>query len=213
VLNDFTVVDLETTGLDPIEGRITEIAARRYRNGKLSAALAVLVKTGVAPEPDAVALNGLTLDTLDRHGLPEVDCLSKLFLLLGDSVLVAHNAAFEINWLHQARLRLGWEPLSCDFLCTKTLAVELKAGSGKSYSLKQLTADFGIALVDAHRAMPDVQATKALLDVLLHSEAHFKKAGPLLAELLNCCGLNKDGQGAHYPLPVGLPAYVKEVLQ
>ena len=209
MLSDFTIVDLETTGLDPIEGRITEIAARRYRHGKLAGALAVLVKTGVAPEPDAVALNGLTLDTLDRHGLPEADCLTELFLLLGDSVLVAHNAAFEVSWLHQARLRLGWEPLDCDFLCTKTLAVELRAGSGKSYSLKQMAHDYNIGLVNAHRAMPDVIATKSLLDVLMGFEMGLLAAG----ELLNCCGANRAPGGAHYPLPAGLPDFVKEVKQ
>lgn len=208
MLSDFTIVDLETTGLDPVEGRITELAARRYRNGKLAGALAVLVKTGVAPSADAVALNGLTLDTLDRHGLPEVDCLSKLFLLIGNSVLVAHNAVFEIQWLHQARLRLGWEPLACDFLCTKTLAVELAPGL-RSYALGKLCAHYGIELVNAHRAMPDVVATKGLLDLFLTRP----DVEAVCEQLRNCCGLNKDGRGAHYPLPAGLPAHVKEVKQ
>ncbi len=208
MLSDFTVVDLETTGLDPFTGRITEIAARRYRNGKLAGATAMLVKTGVHPTEDAVKLNGLTFDTLDRHGLPEEDCLTKLFLLLGDSVLVAHNAAFEISWLHQARLRLGWEPLTCDFLCTKTLASALLALP--SYSLKALTKLFGIPLENAHRAMPDVVATRELLNRLTSMPASDEA---LLESLRNCCGANRDGHGAHYPLPAGLPAHAKEVKQ
>lgn len=216
MLTDFTIVDLETTGLDPIEGRITEIAARRYRNGKLAGALAVLVKTGVPPTADAIALNGLTLDTLDRHGLPEADCLSKLFLLIGGSVLVAHNAVFEIHWLHQARLRLGWEPLACDFLCTKTLAVELAPGL-RSYALGKLCAHYGIPLENAHRAMPDVVATKGLLDKLSELQVNNMLSGTgnaaLPEDLLNCCGANRAPGGAHYPLPVGLPDFVKEVKQ
>ena len=200
MLSDFTIVDLETTGLDPVDGRITEIAARRYRNGKLAGATAMLVKTGVPPTADAIALNGLTLDTLDRHGLPEADCLTKLFLLLGNSVLVAHNAAFEISWLHQARLRLGWEPLACDFLCTKTLAVELAPGL-RSYSLGKLE--------NAHRAMPDVVATKGLLDLFLTRP----DVAAVCEQLRNCCGANRAPGGAHYPLPVGLPDFAKEVKQ
>jgi DNA polymerase-3 subunit epsilon len=209
VLSDFTIVDLETTGPDPLAGRITEIAARRYRNGKLAGALAVLVKTGVEPEPQAVALNGLTADTLDRHGLPEETCLSKLFLLLGDSVLVAHNAAFELCWLHQAKLRLGWEPLTSDFLCTKTLAVELTPGL-RSYALGKLTEHYGIQWTGAaHRAMPDVQATKSLLDLFLTRP----DVAGVCEQLLNCCGANKDGRGAHYPLPAGLPDHAREIKQ
>jgi len=209
MLSDFTVVDLETTGLDPFTGRITEIAARRYRNGKLAGALAVLVKSDVAPEPDAVKLNGLTADTLDRHGLPEAECLSKLMLLLGSSVLVAHNAAFEVSWLHQASQRALGVDFTNSFLCTKTLAVELTPGL-RSYALGKLTEHYGIQWTGAaHRAMPDVVATKALLDLFLT-----RPDVPAVCErLLNCCGANRAGQGAHYPLPAGLPDYVKEVKQ
>jgi DNA polymerase-3 subunit epsilon len=209
VLNDFTVVDLETTGLDPLTGRITEIAARRYRNGKLCAAMSCLIWAGVAPEAKPVALNGLTAELLELHGLDEETCLSKLFLLLGDSVLVAHNAAFELCWLHQAKLRVYGDDFYNDFLCTKTLAAEVAPGLS-GYSLDKLTSIYSIEWTGAaHRAMPDVVATKALLDCLMTFELGLLAAG----ELLNCCGANRDGRGAHYPLPVGLPAHAKEVKQ
>ncbi|WP_233635641.1 3'-5' exonuclease [Hymenobacter setariae] len=216
MLSDFTIVDLETTGLDPVAGRITEIAARRYRNGKLSGAMSALVWAGVDPEPEAIKLNGLTSDNLERHGITEWQALEMLQKLLGTSVLVAHNAAFEMAWLNQACWRWQDAPFAQPFLCTKTLAVGLKAGSGRSYSLKQLTHDYNIVWTGvAHRAMPDVQATKALLDILCHSEQHFAQAGPLLTELLNCCGTNPNKAlvGAHYPLPAGLPDHAKEVKQ
>jgi DNA polymerase-3 subunit epsilon/DNA polymerase-3 subunit alpha (Gram-positive type) len=211
VLNDFTIVDLETTGLDPVAGRITEIAARRYKNGKLSAALAVLVWAGVEPEPQAVALNGLTAELLQQQGVGEYEALEALRQVLGSSVLVAHNAAFEVSWLHQAIMRMhraaGPAGFYNNFLCTKTLAVELRAGSGISYSLKQLTHDYNIEWTGAaHRAMPDVVATNHLLKILLDLELGLLAAG----ELLNCCGV---AAGKNYPLPAGLPAHVKEVKQ
>jgi DNA polymerase-3 subunit epsilon len=210
VLNDFTVVDLETTGLDPVAGRITEIAARRYRNGRLCGAMSVLVWAGIAPSAEALAKtnNGLSLDVLEHHGLDEERCLSKLFLLLDDSVLVAHNAAFEMSWLHQARLRVFGDDFYNEFLCTKTLAAALLALP--SYSLKALTTLFGIPLENAHRAMPDVVATRELLNRLTSMPAC---DAALLESLRNCCGANRDGRGAHYPLPAGLPAHVKEVKQ
>lgn len=213
MLTDFTVVDLETTGLDPATGRITEIAARRYRNGKPTAALTTLVWAGVEPEPEAVALNGLTTELLQRHGASERAALGCLFesMCFESTVLVAHNAAFEMAWLNAASLRLFRIPFQQDFLCTKTLAVALRAGSGISYSLKQLTTDYGIEWTGAaHRAMPDVVATKALLDCLI---AQHEEVGVLAAaELINRVGVgSKDG--AHYPLPAGLPAHVKEVKQ
>jgi DNA polymerase III epsilon subunit-like protein len=204
VLSDFTVVDLETTGLDPLSGRITEIAAQRYRNGKLAGALAVLVWAGVEPGPDAVKLNGLTAEKLDRHGLPEADCINNLLLLLGSSVLVAHNASFEASWIHQASLRLTGAGFANDFLCTKTLAVSLL--ELRSYRLGALAELFGIPLENAHRAMPDVQATKALFDRLTSMPACTTAH---LESLRNTCGRGR----AHYAVQVGLPDHAKNIVQ
>lgn len=207
MFSDYTIVDLETTGLDPVGGRITEIAARRYRNGKLAAAMSLLVWAGIEPEAEAAKLNGLTGEVLQAQGLPEDYAVSSLLNLMHGSVLVAHNAAFEMCWLNQTLLRMCAKPFPNDFLCTKTLAIELKAGSGVSYSLKQLTSDLGIQWTGAaHRAMPDVVATKSLLDVLMQHETGLLAAG----ELINCWDVNAAKQ---YPLPEGLPAQAKKVLQ
>jgi DNA polymerase-3 subunit epsilon len=207
MLVDFTVLDLETTKLDALTGRITEVAARRYRNGRLAAAWSTLVWGGQEPEPEAVALNGLTAERLQAEGLDETAVATGLVHFLGDSVLVAHNAAFELSWLNQTYLRLFSAGFANDFLCTKTLAAALGAGSGISYSLRQLTHDYNIELVNAHRAMPDVVATVALFSEL--KKLAFQKQ-VLVRPFINCCGVHKT---KNYPLPEGLPGHVKTVLQ
>lgn len=206
MLHDYTVLDLETTKLDALTGRITEVAARRYRKGRLAAAWSSLVWAGQAPEESAVNLNGLTLERLHEEGVDEEDVACQLDYFTRGSLLVAHNAAFELSWLNQLWLRVFGVSFKRDFLCTKTLAVALGAGSGTSYSLRQLTSDYGIELVNAHRAMPDVVATKRLLDILLHRAG----SSNTVSSLLNCCGVHKTKQ---YPLPEGLPEHVNTVLQ
>ena len=154
----FVVVDVETTGLDPLIDQPVEICAARVVDGRIEATYATLVNPGIPIRPDASAIHHLT-DELVASGLTPADARAGLgaFIAPG-SILVAHNASFDSAFLS----RISAAP----WLCTMRLAKHLwpAAPNYSNQTLRYyLKATLPALDVQAHRAMPDVLATTALL--------------------------------------------------
>ncbi len=209
------VFDFETTGLNPHEDHVTEIAAVRIRDGREVGSFHTLVNFGGEVPAFITEMTGITTE-LCRQGLPALLAFRLLRNFIGDDVLVAHNAAFDVAYLDQMYRRLGaFNTVHNDFLCTKTLAVAAKPGvrslgtnpkNGKPlgpYTLANLCLHFGIELTGAHRAMNDVRATAQLL-----ADLAALVGWASASSLLNCCGMGAN----HYP-QVGLPAHAKPLVQ
>ena len=116
-LDRHVVVDLETTGLSPRHGhRIIEIGAVSVENGAIAEEFSTLIDAGV-PIPTMVqAIHGITDEMLEGQPRPE-EALPRFYDFITGSVLVAHNAAFDIHFLRHefARLKMG---LPHRHLCT-----------------------------------------------------------------------------------------------
>ena len=118
----FVVVDLETTGGPPGADAITEIGAVRVRGGAVESEMSTLVNPGRAIPAQITVLTGITNAMV--AGAPPVGEALTAFLawarLDGEStVLVAHNARFDVGHLRGAAraLGLGWsEPTVLDTL-------------------------------------------------------------------------------------------------
>src|SRR5439155_4245108 len=94
----FVVVDLETTGLRPGSARICELGAVRVHELEVVAEFQLLVDPGVPIGPAIAALTGLRDSEL--RGQPKPALAVRRFLqFAGDSVLVAHNARFDLSFL------------------------------------------------------------------------------------------------------------------
>ncbi len=100
------VVDLETTGLSPRQGhRVIEIGAVAIENGAVVGEFTTLIDAGV-PVPAVVqAIHGITDEMLTGQPKPE-EVLPLFHTFIADSVLVAHNAAFDIRFLRHEYARL-----------------------------------------------------------------------------------------------------------
>jgi DNA polymerase III subunit epsilon len=107
-LGRHVVVDLETTGLSPRQGhRIIEIGAVAVEGGAISDEFTTLVDAGVPVPIEVQAIHGITDEMLE--GSPKTEeALPRFREFIGDSALVAHNAAFEVTFLRHelARLKL-----------------------------------------------------------------------------------------------------------
>ena len=104
------VVDLETTGLSPRHGhRIIEIGAVAVEGGAIGDEFTMLVDAGVPIPLTVQAIHGITADMLEGRPKTE-EALRSFSAFIGDSVLIAHNAAFEVTFLRHefARLKLGF---------------------------------------------------------------------------------------------------------
>jgi len=162
----YVVVDLETTGLRPGSSRICEIGAVRVRGFELEEEFQTLVNPREPLGPVISALTGLADAELRRA--PPVEVAMRGFLrFAGDSVLVAHNARFDLGFLDRETRRLTGSRIAAPVVDTVGLARKLLAGRIARANLGALAYFFGTDVRPCHRALPDAQATAEILVGLL----------------------------------------------
>jgi DNA polymerase-3 subunit epsilon len=162
----YVVVDLETTGLRPGTSAICEIGAVRIRELEIVDEFETLVDPGLRIAPGASAITGIR----DEHlrGAPRpAEAVRRFLAFAGDSVLVAHNARFDLAFLDRETERLTGSRIAAPVVDTVLLARTLLAGRVKSFSLGQLAYFLGTDVRPCHRALPDAQATAELLLALI----------------------------------------------
>jgi DNA polymerase-3 subunit epsilon len=162
----FVVVDLETTGGSALFDRVLEVAAIRIENGVVTDRIECLVDPGMPIPPFVTRITGINVSLV--RGKPAFDTLLPgLRRLMDGAVLVAHNVAFDGNFLANAfkRAELPWDG---EKLCTLRLARRLIPGL-HSYRLDSLCAFLGFTFVQRHRAGPDADATVHLLRHLIET--------------------------------------------
>lgn len=159
-----TFFDLETTGLSPAQGhRICEVAFLRAHGEHIEYRFDELVNPQRPLDPRAFAINGITPDLLNSAPL-FVDLAPVINEALQDSILVAHNAPFDMAFLEHEFALLGQCVPVAYVIDTLRLARRLMQRS--SYSLHALSSDLHLDL-PAHRAMRDVQSLQGLFGYLL----------------------------------------------
>ncbi|GCD19986.1 DNA polymerase III subunit epsilon [Cellulomonas algicola] len=163
----FVVVDLETTGGTPADCEITEIGAVKVRGGEVLGEFQTLVDPGGPVPPYIQVLTGITTAML--VGAPRIETVLPSFLEFArDSVLVAHNAPFDIGFLKAAAARTGHTWPGNKVLDTVRLARRaVTRDEVPNHKLSSLAALFGASVTPNHRALSDARATVDVLHALL----------------------------------------------
>jgi DNA polymerase III epsilon subunit family exonuclease len=163
----FTVVDLETTGGAAGTDAITEIGAVQVRAGEVLGEFQTLVDPGVAISPFVSVLTGIT-DAMVR-GCPPISAVLPAFLEFArGSVLVAHNAPFDVGFLRAActELEIAWPGFAV--VDTAILARRvLTRDEVPNCKLSTLAGYFRSATTPNHRALHDARATVDVLHSLI----------------------------------------------
>lgn len=157
----FVAFDFETTGLSPAADRIVEIGAVGFHleeggsgwRAIVDGTYETLVNPGRPIPPEVTAIHGI--DDLSVSGAPAFREAAEGFLkFIEGSILVAHNAPFDLGFLAAETASAGIEnPPNPAY---DTIAIAKTAVSGlPSYSLKALAAAFGIDQTSAHRGADD----------------------------------------------------------
>jgi DNA polymerase-3 subunit epsilon len=162
----YVVVDLETTGLRPGSSQICEIGAVLVQGFEVVDEFETLVDPRVPLGATISALTGLT-DRQLRGAPPASAAVGSFLAFAGDSVLVAHNARFDLAFLDRETERLTGSRLAAPVVDTVALARRLLAGRVPRASLAQLSYFFGTSVQPCHRALPDAQATAEVLLALI----------------------------------------------
>lgn len=179
----FVVFDLETTGFSNKNDKITEIGAVKVENFKVVDRFSQLIN----PEKDisykVQELTGITNDLIkDKPTIEEI--LPKFVEFIGDSVLVAHNADFDMGFMQQKcrEQNIEFKNTSVD---TLTLARTLLPHM-KRFRLNLIAKELGIPLLNHHRAVDDAEATAHIFIKFL--EMIQKKGGEKLSDVNSILG-------------------------
>ena len=118
--SDYVVIDFETNGLEPRTCDIIQMAAVRYRNDVKVDSFASFVYTTIIP-PKVAELTSITLD--DCKTAPKLEeLLPQLLNFIGDDVIVAHNASFDLGFLMESMNRLNTPGRTFIYIDTLRLA-------------------------------------------------------------------------------------------
>jgi DNA polymerase-3 subunit epsilon len=199
----FVVVDLETTGGSPATSAITEIGAVKVRGGELLGEFQTLVNPEIAVPPFIAVLTGIT-DTMVA-GAPRLGAVLPTFLdWARGSVLVAHNAPFDVGFLRAGADSLGVRWPGFAAVDTARLARRvLTRDEAPDCKLSTLSRVFATETTPCHRALADARATTEVLHGLL------ERVGNLgirtYEELVSFTGLATAAQRRKRYLADGLP--------
>ncbi len=149
----FTAFDFETTGLYPASDRIVEFGAVKFRGGESIETFEHLANPGIPISPDAAAVSGIS-DADVVGARPVFEVVPEFVAFLGDTVLMAHNAPFDLGFLRAAVSLLGQPDIGNTIIDTQLLAMKAFPRR-RSYSLQNLATDLGLPPNRAHRALDD----------------------------------------------------------
>jgi DNA polymerase-3 subunit epsilon len=203
----FALFDVETTGLSPAYGhRVCEIACLCVCDGIETGRFESLVDPERSISAGAFRVNHITPEML--AGAPPFSAIAEpLLALMEDSVLVAHNAPFDLGFLAKELEIAKLAPP--EGAIVDTLALSRRIYRAASHSLSAITRTLELPAEPTHRAMSDVQATHHLLDRILHDLKHRWNV-TTLAQVI-------DFQGGPIPYPpprtLPLPPAIAEALE
>ncbi|WP_375423154.1 DEDD exonuclease domain-containing protein [uncultured Friedmanniella sp.] len=162
----FCVVDLETTGGAETD-MITEFGAVKVRGGQVLGEFQTLVNPRSHIPPLIAVLTGIT-NTMVASAPPLREVLPAFLAFAAGTVVVAHNAPFDVGFLRRACESLDYPFPRWPVLDTAALARQiLLRDEVRNCKLRTLSAHFRTAVTPNHRALTDAQATVDVLHGLI----------------------------------------------
>ena len=160
----YCVLDLETTGFSATTEKITEIGIMKLREGEVIDEFSCFVNPEKHIPQRVSEVTNITDDMVkDAETIDKV--FPKMLEFLGNSVIVAHNAGFDVGFLKQNARRLGYK-FDYTYLDTLSLAKDLFPDY-KKYKLGKIADNLGIKVEVAHRALDDVDTTVKVFKIML----------------------------------------------
>ncbi len=161
------IFDTETTGLDSDLDHIIEMGAMKVVGGQVVDEFSSFVSTDIELTQNITNLTGITQEML--AGQPAMsDVLPKFLQFIKGSIIVAHNAEFDMAMLRSAAARLGYE-INWPCFCTMKLTRKILPGLPR-YNLDTLAEHFKLTFEARHRAVGDVKVLNGVIQEILDND-------------------------------------------
>jgi len=152
---EFVCIDCETTGLDPKQDRIIEVAVVRFTLSETFDRFESLIDPECHIPETSIAIHKITPDMIT--GKPQIkSVIPELLQLIGRSIIVGHGVGFDIEAIATSAERFGIPTTLRQNPYLDTLRMARLYGESPTNSLEQLRRHFNIENEGAHRAMNDV---------------------------------------------------------
>jgi len=150
-IRNFTIIDTETTGFGSYS-KLIEFAGIKFRDGKEVGRFETFVNPNTEIPEKITNLTGISTDMV-KNAPTAREITEKIYSFIGDDILVAQNARFDIDVLNR-RLEKGLRNRFVDTLAIFKSTLELD-----SYKLEAIKDYFNIDVPQNHRALDDVLLT------------------------------------------------------
>lgn len=163
-VDNYVLVDIETTGLSPVNDEIIEIGAIKVKDNKIVNQYNELIKINRKLPPFITRLTGITDSMLQTGKLPTV-VFKEFINFVGEDVIIGHNVNFDYGFLSNKCKKYINYDLENERLDTMYLAKKLVPNS-INYKLGTLADYFNVSYEGAHRGLKDVEITYEVYNCL-----------------------------------------------
>src|SRR4051812_36292646 len=151
----FIAIDLETTGKYPLDAEICEMAAVKWKNGKVIDVFQSLIKPSTPMSQEVIAIHNITNEMV-QTAPTLIEKIAEFHRFVSDGWLLAHHAPFDMGFLgwefERSRLLLPQLPVICTSLLSRAVV-----NGVSDHRLATLAKHFTIEAGVAHRALDDAR--------------------------------------------------------
>ena len=156
-VDDYVLVDIETTGFSPVKDNIIEIGAIKVKNNEIISEYNELIKIDKILSPFTTKLTGIT-DEMLQSGKNIAEVLKEFVKFSENKIIIGHNVTFDLGFLnYNCRKYLNYN-LNNDYVDTMCMTRKIVPNS-INYKLGTLANLFNVSYEGAHRGLKDVQIT------------------------------------------------------
>ena len=159
--DEIITFDVETTGFSARYNEVIELGAAKIKNGEIVDTFQAFIKTDAFISETIQELTGITPEMIQEQGQDVKVVIANFEAFVGNSMLAAHNAFFDLHMLEamyeKNGVTLPKRPL------IDTLKISRKINDFKDHRLTTLSKKYGFKIDNAHRADDDAKGTAQIL--------------------------------------------------
>lgn len=157
IFNNYTVIDIETTGLVYNSDKIIELSAIKVINGKCVSEYSTLVNPGVQIPQSIIDKTGITDEMV--KDFPTIEIILPDFLdYVGDTNIVGHNVSFDLNFINYNCTLYNFDAIMSNYCDTRWIS-HYEIPDAPNYRLETIAKILNIEQTTAHRALADCHTT------------------------------------------------------